>query len=145
MEELNRAGNPDIVCVVATALIDEASRVLIQRRPNERQHGGLWEFPGGKIEPGEGPIAAVIREIAEELDIALAAENLFPISFSASAPSAWPQVLLLLYGCRTWQGNPTCEEGAELEWVEITALAERAMPPLDVPLAVALQALLKPS
>ena len=133
---------PDFMCVVAVALIDEASRVLVQQRPVDRQHGGLWEFPGGKIEPGEGPVAAIIREIAEELNIALAAENLFPVSFAASAPEAQPQIMLMLYGCKAWRGVPTCEVGASLEWVDLGALTNRAMPPLDVPLALALQAFL---
>jgi 8-oxo-dGTP diphosphatase len=134
---------PPMVCVAAAALIDEASRVLLQKRPQDRQHGGLWEFPGGKIEQGEGPVAAVIREIFEELGLQLFAEDLFPVSFCATEAGARPQVVLMLFGCRRWQGSPVCEDGAALEWVNIENLAGRAMPPLDVPLAKALQAMQK--
>jgi 8-oxo-dGTP diphosphatase len=134
-----------LVCVVAVALIDGASRVLIQKRPSGRQHGGLWEFPGGKIEQGEGPVAAVIREIEEELGLHLLTEDLFPVSFCATGPGSPAQVVLMLYGCRSWYGDPSCEDGASLEWVDIDALASRAMPPLDVPLAKALHAMLKRS
>lgn len=134
-----------MVCVVAVALIDGASRVLLQKRPADRQHGGLWEFPGGKIEQGEGPVAAVIREISEELGLLLVAEDLFPVSFCASEPDSPTQIVLMLFGCRRWQGDPACEEGAALEWVDIDTLTGRAMPPLDVPLAQALGAMIKRS
>jgi len=134
--------NSPMVCVAAAALIDGASRVLLQRRPPGRQHGGLWEFPGGKIEQGEGPIEAVIREIGEELGVLLKAEDLFPVSFGASDSASRRPVLLLLYGCYTWQGAPRCEAGAELAWVDPHDLADRAMPPLDVPLAKALVAMI---
>jgi len=132
-----------MVCVAAAALIDGESRILLQKRPPDRQHGGLWEFPGGKIEKGEGPIGAVIREIGEELGVLIKAEDLFPVSFCASEAGAHRQVLLLLYGCRTWHGDPRCEEGAELAWVATRDLASCAMPPLDVPLAKALHVMLE--
>ncbi len=131
-----------MVCVVAVALIDGASRVLLQKRPLDRQHGGLWEFPGGKIERGEGLVTAAIREIGEELGLLLVAEDLFPVSFCASEPDSPTQIVLMLFGCRRWQGDPVCEDGAALEWVDIDALTSRNMPPLDVPLAKALQTMI---
>ncbi len=129
-----------LLTVVALALIDAAGQVLVQKRPAHRAHGGLWEFPGGKVEVGEGPRAALIREIDEELGLLLAQDDLFPISFAAQepAPSQRPLVLLL-YGCRSWQGTPACEPGAALVWAAPAALAGLAMPPLDVPLVAALQ------
>jgi 8-oxo-dGTP diphosphatase len=133
---------PALLCVVSLALLDDAGRVLMQQRPAHRAHGGLWEFPGGKVEPGEGPLAALVREIDEELAIAIAAEDLFAISFSAreSAVTDSEQALvLLLYGCRRWQGTPACEPGAALQWARLGSLEALAMPPLDVPLAAALR------
>ncbi len=133
------------VWVAAAALIDPASRVLLQRRPNGRHHGGLWEFPGGKVEPGEGPVSAVIREIGEELGLTIAAGDLFPISFAASPPGQDGEVVLMLFGCRVWQGEPVCEHGAMLAWVDLDTLASFPMPPLDVPLGNALRAMVKPA
>lgn len=128
-----------MLTVVALALLDSRDRVLMQRRPAARAHGGLWEFPGGKVEAGEGPVTALIREIAEELSITVAAADLTPLTFAASSEheSARPLVLLL-YTCRRWQGEPVPEPGAELAWVHPQALGALAMPPLDVPLAAAL-------
>jgi len=135
------AEKPTIITVVALALTDATGRVLMQQRPANRAHGGLWEFPGGKVEPGEGPRAALIREIAEELGIGVAAADLVPLSFAAreNAGGEHPLVLLL-YVCRTWQGTPVCEPGAALLWMQLEGLAALPMPPLDVPLAAALLA-----
>ena len=133
------AEKPTILTVVALALIDASGHVLMQQRPADRAHGGLWEFPGGKVEPGEGPRAALIREIAEELGIVVAEADLTPLSFAAreNAGGEGPLVLLL-YVCRTWQGTPVCEPGAALGWTLPEGLAALPMPPLDVPLAAAL-------
>ena len=130
--------------VVALALVDGAGRVLMQQRPHGREHGGLWEFPGGKVEPGEGPAEALVREIAEELGIAIAAADLVPVSFAASPVEAGVRpLLLLLFACRRWQGEPAPEPGAALDWARPEAIRALAMPPLDVPLAAALEAWLK--
>lgn len=130
--------------VVALALVDGAGRVLVQQRPQGREHGGLWEFPGGKVEPGEGPADALVREIAEELGLAIAAADLVPVSFAASPVETGARpILLLLYACRRWQGEPVPEPGAALHWAWPAALSALAMPPLDVPLAAALEAWLK--
>ena len=134
---------PTWLIVVALALVDAGGRVLMQRRPEHRAHGGLWEFPGGKVEPGEGPAAALVRECAEELAIGLCEADLVPLTF-ASTPQDGPRagtgrpILLLLYLGHRWQGEPVCEPGAELRWVPPEDLAALPMPPLDVPLSAAL-------
>lgn len=135
---------PPMMTVVALALLDDDDRVLMQKRPADRAHGGLWEFPGGKVEPGEGPVSALVREIAEELSIAIAPGDLVPLTFAVSGEEqdARPLVLLL-FTCRRWQGTPVPEAGAELQWLDVDRLSGLAMPPLDVPLAAALQCHLK--
>lgn len=135
---------PTLLTVVALALLDGADRVLMQRRPEARAHGGLWEFPGGKVEPGEGPAAALVREIAEELGVTINASDLVPLTFAANPEGEGARPLvLLLYTCRRWEGDPVPEPGAELQWVKASAFAALPMPPLDVPLAAALQSHLK--
>lgn len=137
-------GCPTLLVVVALALLDGEGRVLMQRRPEDRAHGGLWEFPGGKVEPGEGPAGALVREIAEELSITIAADDLAPLAFAANPESEDSRPLvLLLYTCRSWEGTPMPEPGSELRWLNPKALSELSMPPLDVPLAAALQRHLK--
>lgn len=130
---------PTLLTVVALALLDHAGRVLMQRRPASRAHGGLWEFPGGKVEPGEGPAAALVREIAEELGITIAEADLTPLTFAASPGDGVTRPLvLLLFTCLRWQGKPAPEPGAELQWLHPDALQALSMPPLDVPLSEAL-------
>ena len=130
---------PTIVPVVAAALIDPAGRVLMQQRRIGKAHGGLWEFPGGKVEAGESLVGALIREISEELGIVLSAEALEPLSFAANP--ADPHVVLL-YTCRAWTGEPRCLDGEAIGWFAADALASLAMPPLDVPLAAAVKELI---
>lgn len=127
---------PTVVPVVALALIDQVGRVLMQRRRLQADHGGLWEFPGGKVEAGESLVSALCREISEELGLALEPAALAPLSFSASPDQ--PHVILL-YTCRYWKGDPVCLDGEEIGWFAAGALAELAMPPLDVPLARAVK------
>lgn len=134
---------PTLLAVSAMALIDPAGRVLMQRRPENRAHGGLWEFPGGKLEAGEGPAEALVREIAEELGIAIREADLTPVSFAASEGAGRRPLVLLLYACRRWEGDPVAEPGAALQWTSIDQFSALAMPPLDVPLAAALTAFLK--
>jgi len=106
MEEKPTTPEQAVLTVVALALIDEAGLVLMQRRPAHRTHGGLWEFPGGKVEPGEGTRAALVREIEEELGLTLAADALVPVGFAAREGSEGePPLVLLLYACRAWQGT----------------------------------------
>lgn len=137
---------PTLLTVVALALIDPSERILLQRRPESRAHGGLWEFPGGKLEAGEGPAEALVREISEELGIAIREDDLAPVSFAASSPPAGSgarPLVLLLYACRHWQGDPVPEPGAALHWATAAEFSALAMPPLDVPLAAALAKHLK--
>lgn len=131
--------------VVAAALIDADGRVLMQRRRLGAAHGGLWEFPGGKLEAGESPESALRREIDEELGVVLDEAQLQPVGFAsgpAAAPAAYPGIVILLYSCGTWLGEAECREGEEIRWFLPDALAGLDMPPLDYPLAQALVAMM---
>jgi 8-oxo-dGTP diphosphatase len=127
------------VDVVAAALVDGAGRVLVAQRPEGKSLAGLWEFPGGKIEPGEAPTAALARELAEELGISVAEADLHPLTFVAHA---YPDLhlLMLLYTCTRWSGAPVGDEGQPIAWHAPEALFGLAMPPADVPLLGPLQA-----
>lgn len=131
---------PTLVPVVAAALIAPDGRVLMQQRRAGAQHGGLWEFPGGKVEAGEGLEQSLCRELEEELGIRVDPEALTPFSFAALPGEP---VLLLLFLCRSWQGNPQCLDAAAVGWFDPVALLELPMPPLDVPLARAVRDLSK--
>jgi 8-oxo-dGTP diphosphatase len=126
-----------MLLVVAVAMLDGAGRVLLQQRPPGKPMAGLWEFPGGKIEPGERPEAALARELHEELGITLRVEDLSPIAF-ASEPLAGRHLLLLLYGLRAWDGEPAAHHATELRWVTPAEMRALPMPPADVPLVEAL-------
>lgn len=125
-------GNPALVPVVAAALIGPDGRILMQQRKQGGALGGLWEFPGGKVEPGESPDAALVRELLEELGIAVAAPDLHYLD-RASEPGN-PHVIML-YTCHRWTGEPACLAGEALAWVAPQDLLGLAMLPLDVPLA----------
>lgn len=124
--------------VVAAALVDAAGRVLVQQRPAGKQMAGLWEFPGGKVEPGETPEAALVRELAEELGITVADDALVPLTF-ASEPLADRHLLLLLYVCRDWAGEPQALDAAALAWHSPSGLRALAMPPAEVPFIALLE------
>ncbi len=132
---------PELVLVVACALVDADGRVLVARRPEGRCMAGLWEFPGGKLEPGETPEACLVRELREELGIDTEASCLAPFTF---ASHAYPDFHLLmpLYVCRVWRGLPRPREGQELRWVAPAELERLAMPPADRPLVAMLRDLL---
>jgi 8-oxo-dGTP diphosphatase len=125
-------GRP-LVLVAAVALIDRDGRVLLTRRPAGRPMAGLWEFPGGKVEPGETPEAALIRELDEELGIGTASSCLAPLTFASHAYDDF-HLLMPLFVCRKWQGLPAPREGQELAWVRPARLADYPMPPADLPL-----------
>ena len=127
----------NLLLVVGAALIDGAGRVLVQQRPLDKQHGGLWEFPGGKVEAGETPESALVRELMEELAIEVSTDVLAPVGFSTGA-----EIVLLLYAARAWNGVPLATDGARLDWVSGEALGTLAMPPADVPLIATVRALL---
>ena len=130
-----------IMPVVAAALIDGQGRVLVQQRPPGKSLGGLWEFPGGKIEPGETPEAALVRELAEELGITVGIDALQPVAFASHA-LAGRHLLLLLYRIDAWRGEPVALEATALAWETPAALRGLPMPPADVPLVDALVCLL---
>ena len=126
---------------IAIAVVEHAGRFLIGQRPAGVALAGLWEFPGGKIEPGETPEGALIRELKEELDIDVAAKCLAPLSF---ASHSYPEFHLLmpLFVCRRWEGDIAPQQGQQLAWVRAQKLADYAMPPADEPLKVVLRDLL---
>ncbi|MBV8687993.1 MAG: (deoxy)nucleoside triphosphate pyrophosphohydrolase [Alphaproteobacteria bacterium] len=132
--------NPTLT-VVAAALVDREGRVLLQRRAAGRAMAGLWEFPGGKVEAGERPEAALVRELAEELGIAVEAGALVPSLF-ASADNGGRLMLLLLYLCRSWQGDPAALDADALLWARPAEMRALAMPPADAPLVEMLERLL---
>ncbi|ALJ11706.1 NTP pyrophosphohydrolase [Sphingopyxis macrogoltabida] len=126
--------------VVAAALIDRDGRLLVQQRPEGLSMAGLWEFPGGKIEPGETPEQALIRELGEELAIDVDHACLAPACF-ASDTLGDRHLLLLLYVCRKWRGTPVAQHASALRWVRPVELHGLAMPPADKPLIGLLEAL----
>ena len=126
--------------VVAAALVDRDGRLLVQQRPEGLSMAGLWEFPGGKLEPGETPEQALIRELAEELAIDVDHACLAPACF-ASEPLGDRHLLLLLYVCRKWRGTPVAQHASALRWVRPVELHGLAMPPADKPLIGLLEAL----
>jgi 8-oxo-dGTP diphosphatase len=130
-----------ILLVVACALVDPDGRVLLAKRPAGKPLAGLWEFPGGKVEPGETPEAALIRELKEELDIEVTGKCLAPLSFTSHS---YPEFHLLmpLYVCRRWDGDIAPQQGQQLTWVRAQKLADYAMPPADEPLKAVLRDLL---
>jgi 8-oxo-dGTP diphosphatase len=134
-------GASPIVLVAAVALIDTDGRVLLAERPAGKHLAGLWEFPGGKVQAGETPEAALIRELAEEIGIDVEASCLAPFTF---ASHAYPDFHLLmpLYVCRKWSGIVTPREGQRLAWVRPARLSDYKMPPADNPLVAMLRDLL---
>ena len=127
--------------VVAAAMVDRDGRVLVQQRPEGTAMAGLWEFPGGKVEPGETPEAALIRELDEELGIDVDHACLAPACF-ASEPLGDRHLLLLVYALRKWKGVPTAQHATQLRWVRPVELYGLDMPPADKPLIGLLEALL---
>jgi 8-oxo-dGTP diphosphatase len=124
--------------VVAAALVGPQGTVLLHRRAFGAVHGGLWEFPGGKVNPGESPESAPVRELAEELGIVVDEADLEPVGFASGRtqgddPSR--ALVILLYRCARWTGEPRCIEGAGMGWFDPGGIAALEMPPLDYPLA----------
>jgi len=128
----------DMLLVVACALVDKEGRVLVAQRPAGKSMAGLWEFPGGKMEAGETPEAALIRELKEELSIDVTAACLAPLSFASHAYDAF-HLLMPLYVCRKWEGQIVPREGQAVSWKKPRALFDMAMPPADIPLIAALR------
>jgi 8-oxo-dGTP diphosphatase len=135
------AAETRIVLVSAVALVDADGRVLLAQRPAGKPMAGLWEFPGGKVDPGETPETALIRELAEELGIDVTASCLAAFTF---ASHSYPDFHLLmpLYVCRKWSGILVAREGQRFAWVRPTRLGDYPMPPADKPLIAMLRDLL---
>ena len=121
------------VLVSAVALIDPDGRVLLAQRPEGKSMAGLWEFPGGKVELGETPEAALIRELHEELGIDTWESCLAPLTFASHTYDDF-HLLMPLFACRKWQGIVTAREGQQLTWVRANQLRDYPMPPADIPL-----------
>ena len=122
-----------LVLVVAVALIDADNRVLIAQRPEGKTLAGLWEFPGGKLEPGERPEAALIRELHEEIGIVVQEACLAPLTFASHAYEDF-HLLMPLYICLRWEGLAVAREGQQLAWVRANKLRDYPMPAADIPL-----------
>lgn len=126
-----------LVLVVAAVLVDPQGRLLIGQRPEGKTDAGLWEFPGGKVEPGEGPEMALIRELSEELGIRVVPEDLIPLTFASRALSraaGGAHLLMPVYVCRNWTGVPEACEHAAIRWVLPAELPDWPMPEADTPL-----------
>ncbi len=122
-----------LVLVSAVALIDRDGRVLLAERPAGKSMAGLWEFPGGKVEAGERPEAALIRELDEELGIGTWESCLAPLTFASHAYDDF-HLLMPLFACRKWEGTPAPREGQRLAWARPERLRDYPMPPADLPL-----------
>ena len=131
----------NLLLVAACALVDADGRVLIAERPVGRKMAGLWEFPGGKVEPGERPEETLIRELSEELAITVKEACLAPLTFASHAYADF-HLLMPLYVCRRWDGIVIGREGQKLAWVKPNRLKDYPMPPADVPLISHLMTLL---
>lgn len=129
------------VLVVAVALIDADGRILLSKRPAGKSLAGLWEFPGGKVEQGERPEAALIRELHEELGIDVEQSCVAPLTFASHSYADF-HLLMPLYVCRRWTGLVQPREAQELKWVYAKNLRDHPMPPADIPLIPHLQELL---
>lgn len=130
-----------VLLVAAVALVDVDGRVLIARRPEGKAMAGLWEFPGGKVGPGETPEEALIRELEEELGIDVTENCLAPFTFASHAYDRF-HLLMPLYVCRVWEGSVRPLEGQTLKWVRPVRLSDYPMPPADRPLVAMLRDLL---
>jgi|TARA_B110000196_G_scaffold140699_1_gene121886 8-oxo-dGTP diphosphatase len=138
-DENERApGAKPVVFVVAVALIDVDGRILLAQRPLGKKMAGLWEFPGGKVQTGETPEAALVRELREELDIDTRRSCLAPLTFASHAYDDF-HLVMPLYLCRIWQGTPRPVEGQVLKWVRPYDLGNFEMPAADRPLVAMLQ------
>ena len=131
-----------VLLVAAVALVDTHNRVLIAQRPNGKSMAGLWEFPGGKVEAGETPEAALQRELKEELGIEVCLECLAPFNFASHAYEKF-HLLMPLYLCRSWEGEISPREGQKIKWVRALDLSSYPMPPADLPLIPWLRDLLR--
>ena len=131
----------NLVIVASIAIIDANDQILIAKRPNKKHLSGFWEFPGGKVEKGESPENALVREVKEELNIDINNKCIAPLTFSEFNYEKF-HLLLLLYVCRRWEGEPMSMEKNEIKWVKVNTLRQYKMPPADDSLIYILQDLL---
>lgn len=122
-----------VVFVVAVAMVDMDGRVLMAQRPEGKSMAGLWEFPGGKVEEGEAPESALVRELKEELGVDITESCLAPLTFASHCYEKF-QLFMPLYACRVWKGDPRGVEGQNLKWVYPADMPKLAMPEADIPL-----------
>ena len=137
-EHLTSNLQPKLLLVVAGALLDPDGRILLAQRPAHKAHGGLWEFPGGKVEAGESPQQALVRELREELRVEPCEQCLQPFAFASEAIEGG-HLLMPLFVCRKWDGFPDPQEGQSIAWVRPNDLHTYDMPPADRPLAAELR------
>ncbi|MGR3541407.1 MAG: (deoxy)nucleoside triphosphate pyrophosphohydrolase [Hasllibacter sp.] len=130
-----------LVLVSAVALVDRDGRVLLAQRPAGKSMAGLWEFPGGKVETGESPEDALVRELEEELGIRTWESCLAPLTFASHAYDDF-HLLMPVFACRKWEGTPEAREGQSLAWVRPNEMRSYPMPPADIPLVAMLRDLL---
>lgn len=140
-DQIGATDSVSIILVVAVALVDVDGRVLIAQRPEGKSMAGLWEFPGGKVNLGETPEQALIRELQEEIGIDVAENCLAPFTFASHRYDHF-HLLMPLYVCRVWGGTVAAREGQMLKWVRALELKDYPMPPADVPLIAMLRDLL---
>lgn len=130
---------PNWICVVAAAIPDADGRILMQQRPLDKHHGGLWELPGGKVDPGESPEMALKREIDEELGLVVDSDAMVPAGFARSkSGDSQRSILLLLYYCPRWTGAPEGKEGQNWRWVSVQGAEKLDKPPMDKDLLISL-------
>ena len=127
-----------LLVVAAAALVDGQGRVLLAQRPEGKTFAGLWEFPGGKLEPGEGPEVALARELKEELDVDVQTQDMAPFAFASHGYDDF-HLMMPLYVVRRWSGAPRAVEGGAVAWSTLAGLSEFNMPPADAPLVAELQ------
>ncbi len=133
------AGSLPVITVVAAVLVNKAGEILLAQRPEGKSMAGLWEFPGGKLEAGETPEAALVRELREELSLEVALQDLTPLTFASHSYAAF-HLLMPVYLCRRWQGMVTPRETQKIAWVESGALDDYPMPDADAPLLPVIRA-----
>lgn len=133
---------PSLLLVAAAALIAPDDRVLLQQRPPDRSLPNLWEFPGGKLEPGESPEQALVRELEEELGVLVDPAALHPTAFASEALGE-RHLVMLLYVARAWEGSPQALDASAIRWSTIDEMRALDMPPADVPLVEVLSGLLE--
>lgn len=140
-DDRDRSHTLPVILVSAAALVDVDGRVLLAQRPQGKSMAGLWEFPGGKVEAGETPEFALIRELKEELGIDVTSSCLAPIAFASHTYDDF-HLLMPLFACRVWKGDLAPQEGQAIQWIRPVRMGDVDMPPADAPLVALLRDLI---